>query len=189
MEKIEENGGHEASDVDHGEWMAKEISDDEEGESAKEEEDYDSAEVEGTANQAEEDEVAGSEAEEGEVAGSEAEEDDYDDDEEEDEDEGECVVGKYEEGSQGKEDNSMESNAEVVRSEEMKEWQLEIKEMKTSHHGGRIHKTKTYNFLNEMERRVPAKIKLRIWIWTTLMLLLLLLLSLTNQKTYVSFYY
>ena len=198
MEKIGDNEGDEASDTDHGEWMAKEISEssaegeDEEEDSAnedKDEKDYDEV----TASEAEEEEDA-----QDEVAGYKAEENDdvYDDDDEDDEEEEdddkdleECVVEKCEEGSIGTEDSSMESTAEVVWPAEMKEWPLEIKEMKVGYQDGRIPKTRSYNFLYKVERRIPVKIKLKIWIWTTLMLLLLLLLSVIHQKTYVSLYY
>ncbi|WJZ90391.1 hypothetical protein VitviT2T_009537 [Vitis vinifera] len=181
IEKIGENEGDEVSDTDHGEWKTIEISES-------------SAEEEHLANEAEgeekyddaEDSFAGNEAE-GENDVTDDEYEDKDEDEDEDEDDRECVVEKCEEGSQGTEASSMESNAEVVWPEEMKEWPLEIKEMKISHRKDRI--AKSYNFLNETERRIPVKIKLRIWIWTTLMLLLLLLLSVTNQKSYVSLSY
>ncbi|KAL6339893.1 hypothetical protein AAG906_034983 [Vitis piasezkii] len=179
IEKIGENEGDEASDTDHGEWKKIEISES----SAEEEHSANEAEGEEKYDDAE-DSFAGNEAEgENDVT-----DDEYEDkDEDEDEDDGECVVEKCEEGSQGTEESSMESNAEVVWPEEMKEWPLEIKEMKISHRKDRI--AKSYNFLNETERRIPVKIKLRIWIWTTLMLLLLLLLSVTNQKSYVSLSY
>ncbi|KAJ9696563.1 hypothetical protein PVL29_008667 [Vitis rotundifolia] len=174
IEKTGENEGDETFDTDHGEWKTKDISES----NAEEEHSADEAEGEEKYDDAE-DLFADSEAEgENDVT------DDEYEDEDEAEDDGECVVEKCEEGSQGTEESSMESNAEVVWPEEMKEWPLEIKEMKISHYKDRI--AKSYNFLNETERRIPVKIKLRIWIWTTLMLLLLLLLSVTNHKSYVS---